>query len=117
MLFVPTGAFAQATRATIVAVEGAETTYQSQDMGGRMVQVEVPSQSLADIRTNSQSSARMSSPPESAGGTVQAHVVAVDTLNNRVKVQTQAGQTIALDMQARDIQIGEPLTLVIPRRP
>ena len=117
MMLAPIGAFAQAARAKISAVEGAKTTYQLQDMGGKMVQVDVPSQSLADIRTNTPGAASMSSRSEQDGNTIQAQVVAVDTMNNRVKVLTQAGQTIALEMQASDVQIGETITLVIPRRP
>jgi hypothetical protein len=47
-------------------------------------------------------------------GTVQATVVAVDTLTNRVKVQTQAGQVIELATAATDRQIGEQVTLTFP---
>ena len=42
-------------------------------------------------------------------------MVAVDTLTNRVKVQTHAGQVIELDTAAKDRQIGEQVTLIIPR--
>jgi hypothetical protein len=42
-------------------------------------------------------------------------VVAVDTLTNRVKVQTQAGQVIELDTSTKDRQIGEQVTLIVPR--
>jgi hypothetical protein len=38
-----------------------------------------------------------------------------DTLTNRVKVQTQAGQVIELDTAAKDRQIGEQVTLIVPR--
>ena len=48
-------------------------------------------------------------------GTVLATVVAVDTLTNRVKVRTQAGQVIELDTSAKDRQIGEQVTLIVPR--
>jgi hypothetical protein len=48
-------------------------------------------------------------------GTVHATVVAVDTLTNRVKVQTQAGQVIELETAAKDHQIGEQVTLIVPR--
>jgi hypothetical protein len=39
----------------------------------------------------------------------------VDTLTNRVKVQTQAGQVIELDTSTTDRQIGEQVTLILPR--
>jgi len=42
-------------------------------------------------------------------------VVAVDTLTNRVKVQTHAGQVIELATAAKDRQIGEQVTLIVPR--
>jgi hypothetical protein len=42
-------------------------------------------------------------------------VVAVDTLTNHVKVRTQAGQVIELETATKDRQIGEQLTLIIPR--
>ena len=53
--------------------------------------------------------------PGQVTGTVLATVVAVDTLTNRVKVQTQAGQVIELDTSTKDRQIGEQVTLIIPR--
>jgi hypothetical protein len=48
-------------------------------------------------------------------GTVLATVVAVDTLTNRVKVQTKIGQVIELETSAKDRQIGEQVTLSVPR--
>jgi hypothetical protein len=39
----------------------------------------------------------------------------VDTLTNRVKVQTQVGQVIELEIVAKDRQIGEQVTLIVPR--
>jgi hypothetical protein len=100
----------------VIAVEGAATTYHVEDMGGQMVTVEVPSQSLADIRTDVQRPASQRGQPGQSSATIVAKVVAVDTLTNTVKVRTQAGQTVELAMTARDIQIGESLTLVVPRR-
>jgi hypothetical protein len=41
---------AQAPRAKIVSVEGAETTYEVEGMHGHLVTVEVPSQSVADVK-------------------------------------------------------------------
>jgi hypothetical protein len=49
------------------------------------------------------------------GQPLRATVVAVDTLTNRVKVQTQAGQVIELDTSTKDRQIGEQVTLILPR--
>ena len=73
-------------RMTIVAIEGATTTYQSIDRDGKVVTVQVPSQSIADIRG------------ADAQGTVQATVTAIDMTNNQVTMQTSAGQTIVLDV-------------------
>src|SRR5262245_635377 len=115
--FAPPGAFGQMSRANVVTVEGATTTYHVTDMGGKSVMVDVPSQSVADIRTNSQGSASRNNPPGQATETVPAQVVAVDTQTNTVKVLTQAGQTIKLEMMAQDVQVGEQLMLVVPRRP
>jgi hypothetical protein len=112
---VPTVAFGQASRATVVRVEGATKTFQVQDMDGRLVEVELPSQSLVDIRTNKRGQTSISGASASTAGTIPAKVVAVDTLANKVKVQTQAGQTIELEMPAKDIQIGDQLTLVVPK--
>jgi len=115
--FAPIGAFGQMPRANVVTVEGAATTYHVTDMGGRQLMVAVPSQSVSDIRTNTRDSASLSSQAGQTAGTIQAQVVAVDMQTNTVKVLTQAGQTIKLEMMADDVQIGEQLTLVVPRRP
>ena len=94
--------------ATIVAIEGASTTYRSIDRHGKVVTVQVPSQSAADIRG------------ADAQGQVHATVTAIDTTTNQVKVQTPAGQTIVLAMPPaalRSIQIGDPFTFTVPARP
>ena len=93
--------------ATIVAIEGASTTYRSIDRHGKVVTVQVPSQSAADIRG------------ADAQGQVHATVTAIDTTTNQVKVQTPAGQTIVLAMPPaalRSIQIGDPFTFTVPAR-
>jgi len=108
-------AFGQPLRATVVHVEGAKQTWHVTDMDGKIVEVDVPSQSIVDIQTSQveQPGANGTSGPVT--GTVLARVVAVDTLTNRVKVQTQAGQVIELDTPAKDRQIGEQVTLIVPR--
>jgi hypothetical protein len=63
-------------------------TYKVEDMGGRVVEVTVPSLSLATIQS------------KQSDGIIAAKVVAVDTLENKVKVVTQAGQIIELAMPA-----------------
>lgn len=113
--FAPIGAFGQMPRANVVTVEGATTTYHITDMGGKQLMVSVPSQSVADIRTNTRGAASLSRQSDQAAGTITAQVVAVDMQTNMVKVLTQAGQTIKLEMMADDVQIGEQLTLVVPR--
>jgi len=94
--------------ATIVSVEGATTTYHSQDWNGQTVTVQVPSQSSADIKGRD------------AQGIVHATVTAVDTTINRVKVHTPEGQTIVLDMSSASLtsmQVGDPFTFTIPEPP
>ena len=119
-LFNPTAlvspsAFGQPLRATVVHVEGAKQTWHVTDMHGKIVEVEVPSQSIVDIQTSQEERPGASGPSGQGTGTVLATVVAVDTLTNRVKVQTQAGQVIELDTPAKDRQIGEQVTLIVPR--
>src|ERR1043166_3723491 len=94
--------------ATIVSVEGATTTYHSQDWNGQTVTVQVPSQSSEDIKGRD------------AQGIVHATVSAVDTTINRVKVHTPEGQTIVLDMSPASLtsmQVGDPLTFTVPEPP
>ena len=91
--------------ATIVSVEGATTTYHSQDWNGQTVTVEVPSHSSADIKGMD------------AQGIVRATVTAVDTTINRVKVRTSEGQTIVLEMSPASLtslQVGDPFTFTVP---
>jgi hypothetical protein len=91
--------------ATIVSVEGATTTYHSQDWNGQTVTVQVPSQSSADIKGRD------------AQGIVHATVSAVDTTINRVKVHTPDGQTIVLDMSPASLtsmQVGDSFTFTLP---
>ena len=115
LLVAPHAFGQQPLRATVVHVEGAKQTWHVTDMHGKIVEVEVPSQSLVDIQTSQEAQPGTSSPAGQGRGTVQATVVAVDTLTNRVKVQTQAGQVIELETAAKDRQIGEQVTLIVPR--
>jgi hypothetical protein len=94
--------------ATIVAVEGATTTYQSQDWNGQTVTVQVPSQAAADLKGSD------------AQGTVRATVSAVDTTTNRIKVQTSEGQTIVLEMapaSLTSLQVGDAFLFTVPTAP
>ena len=94
--------------ATIVSVEGATTTYHSQDWNGQTVTVQVPSHSSTDIKGRD------------AQGIVHATVSAVDTTINRVKVHTPEGQTIVLDMSPASLtsmQVGDPFTFTVPEPP
>jgi hypothetical protein len=114
---VPPSAFGQPPplRATVVHVEGATQTWHVTDKDGKIVEVQVPSQSIIDIQTSQEERPGTSGTSGQGAGTVLATVVAVDTLTNRVKVQTQAGQVIELDTSAKDRQIGEQVTLIVPR--
>ena len=112
---VSPSAFGQPLRATVVHVEGAEQTWHVTDMNGKIVEVKVPSQSIVDIQTSKEERPGASNTSGQVTGTVLATVVTVDRLTNRVKVQTQAGQVIELETPAKDRQIGEQVTLIVPR--
>ena len=79
-------------RATVVHIEGVADTWRVTDKDGKIVEVHVPAQSLIDIQTSQEERPGASGTSGQARGTVLATVVAVDTLTNRVKVQTHAGQ-------------------------
>jgi hypothetical protein len=114
-LLVAPSAFGQPLRATVLNIEGATHTWHVTDKDGKSVEVEVPSQSVIDIEITQEQRPSASGPAGPVPGTVQATVVAVDTLTNRVKVQTQAGQVIELATPAKGRQIGEQVTLMVPR--
>ena len=114
-LLVAPSAFGQPLRATVVHIEGVQDTWRVTDKDGKIVEVHVPAQSLIDIQTRPEAPPGTSGPAGQGRGTVRATVVAVDTLTNRVKVRTQAGQVIELDTAAKDRQIGEQVTLIVPR--
>ena len=112
---VAPSAFGQPLRATVLNVEGAERTWHVTDMNGKIVEVEVPSRSTIDIQTSKEERPGASGTSGQMTGTVLATVVAVDTLTNRVKVQTKAGQVVELETSAKDRRIGEQVTLIVPR--
>ena len=114
MLGAP-GAFGQPLRATVVHIEGVHDTWRVTDKDGKIVEVHVPAQSLIAIQTSQEERPGASGTAEPVQGTVPATVVAVDTLTNRIKVQTQAGQVIDLATSTADRQIGEQVTLIVPR--
>ena len=112
MLVVP-GAFGQPLRATVVHIEGVPDTWHVTDKDGKIVEVHVPATSLIDIQTSQAGRPGASGTPEQGRGAVLATVVAVDTLTNRVKVQTTTGQVIELETSTKDRQIGEQVTLIV----
>ena len=112
---VSPSALGQPLRATVVHVEGAAQTWHVTDRDGKIVEVHVPSRSIIDIQTRKEERPGASGTSGQGTGTVLATVVAVDTLTNRVKVQTQVGQVIELETFAKDRQIGEQVTLIVPR--
>ena len=99
---------ANAPSATIVAVEGASTTYQTRDWNGKRITVRVPSQSVTDIKD------------KDADGTVRATVTSVDTASQHVRVRTAEGQTIVLAMAREAItglKPGDRLVFTMPGAP
>ena len=115
IMLVAPSAFGQPLRATVVHVEGVPDTWHVTDKDGKIVEVHVPAHALIDIQTSQEERPGASGTSGQGAGTLRATVVAVDTLTNRVKVQTQAGQVIELDTSAKDRQIGEQVTLIVPR--
>ena len=113
MLLAPSAFGQQPLRATVVHVEGVPDTWHVTDKDGKIVEVHVPAQSLIDIQTSKEAQPGTSGPAVQERGTVRATVVAVDTLTNHVKVQTQMGQVIELETSAKDRQIGEQVTLIV----
>jgi hypothetical protein len=114
-LLVAPSAFGQPLRATVLHIEGVQDTWRVRDKDGKIVEVHVPAQSVIDIQTSPEERPGASGTAGQVRGTVSATVIAVDTLTNRVKVQTQAGQVIELDTVTTDLQIGGQVTLIIPR--
>jgi len=93
--------------ARLVAVEGVSITYRLKDYDGKVVRAVVPAQSTVDIQG------------WSADGTVRATLAAVDGTTNRVKVVTQAGQVLVLEMAPealQGMQIGDTGDLIVPPR-
>jgi hypothetical protein len=91
--------------AQLVAVEGMAHTYHLIDYDKRVINASVPAQSLTDIQTSS---------PD---GTVRATIASIDARTNRVKAQTDAGQTLVLAVPREDLgsmRIGDTFTLVVP---
>ena len=115
IMLISPSAFGQPLRATVVHIEGVADTWRVTDKDGKIVEVHVPAQSLIDIQTSQEERSGASGTSGQVRGTVPATVVAVDTLTNRVKVQTQAGQVIELETSATDRQIGEQVTLIVPQ--
>jgi hypothetical protein len=94
--------------ATIVAVEGASTTYQTRDWNGKRVTVRVPAQSVTDVKDTD------------ADGTVRATVTSVDTASQHVRVRTSEGQTVVLAIAPKDLaglKPGDRLVFTIPGAP
>ena len=99
---------ASAPVATIVAVEGASTTYHTRDWNGKRVTVRVPSQSVTDIKD------------KDADGMVRATVTSVDAASQRVRVRTTEGQTIVLAMAPEalaSLKAGDRLLFTMPGAP
>jgi phage baseplate assembly protein gpV len=99
---------ASAPSATIVAVEGASTTYHTRDWNGKRVTVRVPSQSVTDIKD------------KDADGTVRATITNVDTASQRVRVRTAEGQMIVLAMAPEalaGLKAGDRILVTMPGAP
>lgn len=78
--------------AKIVSVEGADIVYHLDQGQGKTATVRVPSQASADIKTKD---------PE---GYVQTTIVSIDLETNRVKVRSDQGQHIVLEMSPEAVK-------------
>ena len=97
---------ASAPVATIVAVEGASTTYHTRDWNGKTVTVRVPSQSMVDIKG------------KDAEGTVRGTITSVDRAAQQVQVRTTEGQTVVLAMapaSLASLKAGDRFIFTLPR--
>jgi hypothetical protein len=93
---------------TMVAIAGATTMYRTQDRHGKVVTVQVPSQSTPDLKG------------ADAQENVHATVTTIDRTRKQVKVQTPAGQTVVLALAPaalRGMQIDDPCTFTVPAPP
>jgi hypothetical protein len=94
--------------ATIVSIEGEATTYYSLDRDGKVIPVQVPAQSSADLKG------------KEAQGTLQATVTTMDAASQRATVQTRAGQTLVLELTPAaltSLRVGETFTFQLPASP
>ena len=76
-------------------------------MHGQMVTVDVPSSTSADIKLS-----------DTGRGTVRGKAVALDGETNQVKVHTQEGQMIVLELShdtVMSMQLGDTFTLAVLR--
>ena len=108
-LLAPVTARGDMRHGSVVTVEGSTQTWRVLDKSGQEVEVQVPSQSLSDVKTG------RSAQRSATGATeILATVVAVDTTANRVKMRTQQGQILEIDAPAAGLQVGEEVFLVVP---
>src|SRR2546427_11775826 len=89
---VSPSAFGQPLRATVVHVEGAKQTWHVTDMDGKIVEAEVPSQSVVNIQTSQEERPGASGTSGQSTGTALAATTAEDTLAKRVERKSQAGE-------------------------
>ena len=107
LLALPLGVPAQPApplAAQLIEVEGAAHIFPSIDYDKRVIPVPQPAQSWADIETRS---------PD---GSVQATIIAIDLMTNRVKARTELQQVLVLVVAQADLahmQIGDTYTLLV----
>src|SRR5262249_59058649 len=94
--------------ATVEAPANPPTTYHIRDMHDNMLTVEVPALGSPDLRVS-----------DPVHGTVEATVMAIDGQTHQVRLRTQEGQTLVLDLPARAVmgmRVGDQFTLSIAQR-
>lgn len=99
-------AHGQQRKGKIVSVEGADVVYEIDQGDGSTATVRMPSQSSADIKT------------EDPNGFVKTTIIAIDTETNRVKLRSEMGQRIVLELspdKIKQMQINALFVLNVSR--
>ena len=94
--------------ATVEAPASPPTTYHIRDMHDNMLTVEVPALGSPDVKVS-----------DPVRGTVMATVTAIDGQTHKVRLRTQEGQILALDLPPEAImgmRVGDQFTLSITQR-
>ena len=114
-VLTPTLGFAQLSASKIISIEGATIEQAVMSKEGRIVEVSIPSQSIADIQT--ERFAASGQGMREVAATIAAIVPQEATPHSQVTVVTSKGQVITMEidtMTLKGLQRGDQLILRIP---